>query len=58
MHVYAMEWYKGAADAGEKTACFIMGEFYRAKNKDKAAYYYSMAFRRGYEPAYTRLRQS
>ena len=54
---YAMEWYKGAADAGEKTACFIMGEFYRAKNKDKAAYYYSMAFRRGYEPAYTRLRQ-
>ena len=41
----------------EKTAFFIMGEFYRAKNKNKAAYYYSMAFRRGYEPAYTRLRQ-
>ena len=54
----ALGWYIEAANLGEKTACFIMGEFYRTQNKKYlAAYYYSMSFRRGYQPAYTRLLQ-
>ena len=28
MYVYAMEWYKGAADAGEETACFAWEYWY------------------------------
>lgn len=53
----AYGWYKAAADAGEKTACFVMGEFLRKPNPYLAAYYYTVAYRRGYEPALTRLQQ-
>ena len=53
----ATEWYQAASDACEKTACFVMGEFMRKQNPDLAAYYYAVALRRGYEPAYSRLQQ-
>lgn len=53
----AFGWYQGAAGACEKTACFVMGEFTRQQNRNLAAYWYSVAFRRGYEPALTRLQQ-
>ena len=53
----AYGWYKAAADAGEKTACFIMGEFLRKPSPHLAAYYYAVSYRRGYEPALTRLLQ-
>ena len=53
----AAEWYQAASNAGEKTACFVMGEFLRKQNPNLAAFYYSAALRRGYEPAYTRLQQ-
>ncbi|MBQ2198645.1 MAG: sel1 repeat family protein [Bacteroidales bacterium] len=53
----AAGWYQSAADACEKTACFVMGEFLRTKKPNLAAYYYAAALRRGYEPAYQRLLQ-
>ena len=53
----AVSWYIGAAEKGEKTACFIMGELYRKQNKDLAAFWYAKALRRGYEPARKRLLQ-
>ena len=52
----AFAWYRAAAEANEKTACFIMGEYYRLKNKNLAAYWYTKSFRRGYAPALDRLR--
>lgn len=51
----AFSWYNQAADAGEKTSCFVMGEFMRDKSKYLAAYWYSKAYRRGYTPALDRL---
>ena len=51
----AFSWYEGAGEANEKTACFIMGEKYRLNNKNLAAYWYTKAFRRGYEPARQRM---
>lgn len=53
----AVSWYKGAAEQGEKTASFIMGQLVKAKNPNLAAYYYSVAYRRGYEPALAALKQ-
>ena len=53
----AFSWYMGAAEECEKTACFIMGEFTRQRNPYLAAYYYAVALRRGYDPAFTRLQQ-
>lgn len=51
----AFSWYRGAAEANETTACFIMGEFFRMKNKYLAAYWYTKAARRGYDAARVRL---
>lgn len=53
----AAEWYQGAAEKQEMTACFVMGEFLRRQQPYLAAYYYCMAFRRGYEPAFDRIQQ-
>jgi len=53
----AASWYRLASNKGEKTACFIMGEFFRRTNPNLAAYYYAMAFRRGYEPALVRIQR-
>lgn len=50
----AFSWYRPAADKGEKTSCFIMGQVTR-QNKNEAAYWFSAALRRGYEPAYEAL---
>lgn len=51
----AFSWYRGSADANEKTSCFIMGEYFRMQNKNLAAYWYTKAIRRGYEPARQRM---
>lgn len=53
----ALEWYKQAAELGERTAAFIMGEYYRTTNKNLAAYWYVVADRRGFDPAFDRIRQ-
>jgi len=53
----AMPLYQKAADACEKTSCFVMGESLRKENPYLAAYYYAVAYRRGYEPALARLQQ-
>lgn len=53
----AFGWYKSAAESCEKASCFVMGEFTRKRNPDLAAYYYAVAYRRGFEQALTRLQQ-
>ena len=53
----AFEWYKAAAEKYEKSACFVMGEFMRKQNPNLAAYFYCLAFRRGFEPAFERIQQ-
>ena len=53
----AIDWYIAAADKEEKTACFIMGEISRQKDPDLADFFYSVAYRRGYEPALARLQR-
>ena len=53
----AISWYQAAANRCEKTAAFIMGELYRRQNHYMAAYFYSVSFRRGYDPALTRIQQ-
>lgn len=51
----AYSWFRAAANADEKTACFIMGEYYRMSNKYLAAYWYAKAARRGYDAARVRM---
>lgn len=46
----AMNWYKSAAECGEKTACFIWAQTF-TNNPLLRAYWLSKAMRRGYEPA-------
>ena len=53
----AMKLYAMAAEKGERSAMFIMGEFNRETNRNIAAYWYGMAHTRGFEHAFPRLRQ-
>ena len=46
----AFSWYRAAAKSREKMSCFIMANLYR-KQPFLAAYWYTLSFRRGYEPA-------
>ena len=47
----AFSWYQGAAEAYEKTACFIWSQLFRAKDPEMAAYWLTASYRRGYQPA-------
>ena len=53
----AFSMYKKAAELGDRSAMFIMGEFYKDSNILMAAYWYGLAHSRGYEHAITRLQQ-
>lgn len=53
----AMDWYTGAAEYYEKTAAFVMGEYYRRSNPNLAAFWYAVSDRRGFEPAFDRIQQ-
>ena len=47
----AFSWYQGAAEAYEKTACFIWSQLFRVKDPAMAAYWLTASYRRGYQPA-------
>lgn len=47
----ALDWYKEAAEMGEKSAMFIYGQFVAQKNPAEGVYWLACAFRRGYDPA-------
>ena len=53
----AISWYQDAAEKGEKTACFIMGELLQILDNKLSAYWFSSAIRRGYTPALERMLQ-
>ena len=53
----AVRMYNMAANLGERSAMFIMGEFTKAQNKNMAAYWYGVSHSRGYEHSLTRLMQ-
>lgn len=48
--------YRQAADRGEPTACFYMGNYTKA-NRYEAAYWYNKAYRRGHNLSLSYLRQ-
>ena len=47
----AFSWYQGAAEAYEKSACFIWSQLFRQRDRAMAAYWLTAAYRRGYQPA-------
>lgn len=47
----SLEWYKAAAELGEKSALFIYGQFVARRNPAEAVYWLACAYRRGYMPA-------
>jgi len=47
----AFSWFPGAAEAGERVAQFVMGQFTKKQNPLLAAYWFMASQRRGYEPA-------
>lgn len=48
----AFSWYQGAAEAYEKTACFIWSQAFMKKSDfSMAAYWATASYRRGYQPA-------
>ena len=53
----AVRMYNMAANLGERSAMFIMGEFTKAQNKNLAAYWYGVSHTRGYENSLSRLMQ-
>ena len=53
----AVRMYNMAANLGDRSAMFIMGEFTKTQNKNMAAYWYGVSHSRGYEHSLTRLKQ-
>ena len=47
----ALEWYQGAAEAGHAQSAFVVAQMYRNRPY-MAAYWYSVAIRRGFHPAF------
>ena len=53
----AIQNYKKAAEAGDRTAMFVTAEFLKSNNKNMAAYWYGVSHSRGYSYSLDRLVQ-
>ncbi len=53
----ALRMYQLSAERGDRAAMFVVGEFTKNQNENLAAFWYGVAYSRGYQPALQRLIQ-